>query len=362
MNSSRPLANRLNLLIVHPSANKRVGGIVNAGLSYVEGLLSVGHKVEVWTASRAFAQEAERLGAAVTFDEAFRSFLALCARPSRLIGIVKSMARFDGIIHNNGRLWPLACLLKPSRHFVVFHNESIGVRGLFRNWLSISASQYTRLLREATRRKYRTISVSRILNGLSPDLWRPVLEKPKADKLRIGFLAEIRPKKGLDVLLRAAALLEKEGIDFQLVVGGDGDVESHRSLANELGISARIEWAGWIDDKVRFFSELDIFCLPSRIEPFGIVVTEAFARGVPVVATRTDGPIELLEDSGAGLLVDVDDPANLAEALLTLARDSERRRECGHIGRAYVERNFGPTEVGARLERAVGRVASVANS
>ena len=348
----------LNLVVIHPSANKRSGGIVNAGLSYVEGLLAIGHRVEVWTASQAFADGAERLGAAVTLDRAFRSVLALCAQPSRLVRAIKGLCCADAIIHNNGRLWALACLVRSSRHFVVFHNESIGIRGLFRNWLAISSAQDGRLSAVAARRKPWVLSVSRILNGLSADMRAPVAVRMGAQAPKIGFLAEIRPKKGLDVLLRAASLLHGRGCDFRLVIGGDGDIAGHRQLAGELGLADRIDWLGWVDDRAAFFAGLDIFCLPSRIEPFGIVVTEALARGLPVVASRTDGPIELVEGSRAGLLVDADDPEQLADALAELVGSAALRQEYGIAGRTYVERNFTPAEIGRRLENAVTGVVS----
>lgn len=360
MSSSSTTTDRLNLVFIHPSANKRGGGIVNAGLSYVEGLLAIGHKVEVWTASEIFATGARGLGAEVRLDRAFRSFLALCARPARMAASLRGIFRADAIVHNNGRLWPLACLVRASRHFVVFHNDSLGTRGLFRNWLSISEAQRRRLAPVGEKRRPWFRSLSRIVNGLDSSVWAPVAVKRTDGPVLIGFLAEIRPKKGLDVLLQAVALLHRRGLDVRLAVGGDGDLEAQAVRARELGIAEIVEWRGWVSDKNAFFAQLDIFCLPSRIEPFGIVLTEAMARGVPVVATRTDGPIELLETSGAGLLVDIDDPEAMADALAGLVEDRAMRIECGASGRAYAQRNFMPAEIGRRLQMAVVDAISAA--
>ena len=350
------------IVVIHPSANERRGGIINAGLSYVEGLLAAGHQVDVWTASAAFAQGALELGAAADLNNSYKSFLRLCLNPRRLLHAVKKARKTDAFIHNNGRLWLFGCLIFPRRHFVVFHNESIGSRGFFRNWLSISEAQYGRLTAVARRRNLWVLSVGRILNGLSREVWQP---KPLSVAVQkspvVGFLAEIRSKKGLDVLLRAVAVLrQREAANFRLAIGGDGQqTEEYKQMSRNLGIADMIDWCGWVSDPIAFMDSIDVFCLPSRIEPFGIVVAEAMAREVPVVATRTDGPLELIGDSGGGLLVVIDDAEGLADALNELVSSEARRRQLGAKGRAYVESHFTPDAIGQRIETALNR-ASVA--
>ena len=122
-------------------------------------------------------------------------------------------------------------------------------------------------------------------------------------------------KKGFDVLLNAAAHAAAQGAPFRLEIGGDGpERDSLKVLAKRLGIGDRVSFCGWIDDVAAFLSEADLFVLPSRIEPFGIVVLEAMACGVPIVATRVSGPLEILDEHTA-LLVPSDDPVALAEAV-----------------------------------------------
>lgn len=132
-------------------------------------------------------------------------------------------------------------------------------------------------------------------------------------------------KKGFDLLLRALRQCLDDGLDARLVLGGDG-VERVRleRLSAELGLHERVRFAGWLGDVAGALDEADVFVLPSRDEPFGIVLLEAMARGLPVVATRTRGPVEVLDEDVAWL-VSVDDAPSLAAGMLATARDPDGR-------------------------------------
>ncbi|MDE0004451.1 MAG: glycosyltransferase [Rhodospirillaceae bacterium] len=122
-------------------------------------------------------------------------------------------------------------------------------------------------------------------------------------------------KKGFDVLLRAVAIAAQRGVPFKLEIGGDGpESSSLKELADRLGIGGQVKFRGWIDDVATYFADADVFVLPSRSEAFGIVLLEAMACGVPIVATRVSGPLEILEEQTA-LLVPSDDPEALATAI-----------------------------------------------
>jgi len=125
-------------------------------------------------------------------------------------------------------------------------------------------------------------------------------------------------KKGFDLLLQAFAMLVSAGFNTRLLVGGDGPERTRlEKQAHDLGISQHVEFAGWISDVQLFLSRGDVFVLPSRDEPFGIAVLEAMAAGMPIIATRTMGPMEIL-NQGAGYLV----APNSADALLSAMKTS----------------------------------------
>jgi glycosyltransferase involved in cell wall biosynthesis len=109
-------------------------------------------------------------------------------------------------------------------------------------------------------------------------------------------------KKGFVVLLQALAQLHARGVEFQLQLGGDGpDRSTIERAIRRYGLGDRVRLPGWLHDVQSALEEADIFVLPSLDEPFGIAILEAMARGVPIVATRSQGPREILTDETAWL-------------------------------------------------------------
>jgi glycosyltransferase involved in cell wall biosynthesis len=158
-----------------------------------------------------------------------------------------------------------------------------------------------------------------------PNMVRLPMQKPAAQRFRdpvaIGFLGRLSRCKGAHVLLEAAAdLKNREGVrEFEILIGGDG--EERKSLerqAHKLEIDRNVRFLGWVDEKEAFFRKLDIFCLPSLSEAFGIAMLEAMGAGVPVVATDCQGPSEILEHGKTGVLAPRNAPSLLADALLSV--------------------------------------------
>ena len=138
----------------------------------------------------------------------------------------------------------------------------------------------------------------------------------------IGALGRLHEQKGFDILLRAAAMIRDRGVPFRLRIAGEGpDRALLEGLINETGLDAQAELVGWVSPPGPFLSTLDLFAVPSRYEPFGLVVIEAMAAGVPVVASDLEGPREILERGRLGFLVDSEDPARLADRLIEALRD-----------------------------------------
>jgi glycosyltransferase involved in cell wall biosynthesis len=345
----------LNVVFIHPSPNPRTGGIVKAGLSYIRGLRARGHEVEVWTSSPVVATDAGTLVNGIVFDPAFESWIKVLGS-SKLRGVVRAARRrgVDAFLHNTGHLWPITPFLGAERQHVVFHNEKIGGRGFFRNWLAISSAQRERLEREAKRRPW-VRSVRAIRNGLSAEVPEPLEGEPRAQNaLRIGVLGEMRAEKGLDVLIEAAAQMRAAGSAFTLSIGGDGpEMPKLKEQAEARGVADVITWRGWVEDVDGVYRDIDLFCLPSRAEPFGLVVLEAMTRGVPVVATATEGPRDLIRQGETGWLVPVGDASALAAAVSAALADAPARARIGRAGRAFAVENYSDDAVGAVLAAAL---------
>jgi glycosyltransferase involved in cell wall biosynthesis len=133
--------------------------------------------------------------------------------------------------------------------------------------------------------------------------------------------------------LRALALLRGQGLDVHgLIVGGDAyglspeypAVLEH--LVSDLGMGDAITMTGQVDHVVPYVQLMDVLVNASENEPFGIVLIEAMALGVPVVAVANGGPLEIIEPNRSGVLADTGAPEALAAALSGLVRDPELRR------------------------------------
>lgn len=153
---------------------------------------------------------------------------------------------------------------------------------------------------------------------------RPVKAAPDDTPL-IGALGRLHVNKGFDILLEAAAILKANGQDFRLKIAGDGPEKAAlQSRVETLGLGEQVELCGWVDAPADYLSGLDLFILPSRVEPFGLVVTEAMAAGVPVVSSDIDGPRDILKPDGQpalGTLCPAEDPQALASAITTAITD-----------------------------------------
>lgn len=166
-------------------------------------------------------------------------------------------------------------------------------------------------------------------------------------------IAEHNEKKALDVLLRALSIARAKGFDMPIALVGDGPLTPRlKELASKLGLDGQAQFLGYRElESVReLLQGCTFFVLPSRSEPFGIVLLEAMAVGKAVIATRVGGIPEFVEDGQNGILVEPDDPRALADALCAMATDSALRERLGAAGKATVLGGFTTAHMGRRFE------------
>ena len=143
-------------------------------------------------------------------------------------------------------------------------------------------------------------------------------------------------RKGLSFLLKSLKLLKEENIF--LIIAGKGDRKYYQREAESLGINNLIKFAGHRSDIHKFYASADIFVLPTIYEPFGMVVTEAMASGLPVVVSRQAGASELITEGEDGILIkNADDHEEIAHILMPLVKDKDLRQRIGHNARLKVE-------------------------
>jgi glycosyltransferase involved in cell wall biosynthesis len=158
-------------------------------------------------------------------------------------------------------------------------------------------------------------------------------EHPRRYVLCIGNLV---PKKGQDILIRAFELLRRGHADVDLLLAGDGRERGRcERLAAELGLGKAVRFLGAVcrDRIPELLAGTEMLVLPSRQEPFGIVLLEAMAAGKPIVATVVGGVPELVRDGKNGLLVNPEDPQALSEAICVLLEDTHLAERLGGEGR-----------------------------
>ncbi|AXK55289.1 glycosyltransferase [Pseudomonas protegens] len=179
---------------------------------------------------------------------------------------------------------------------------------------------YNRIDLEALQASQLDAAQARSELGLSADAWI------------VGNVGRLHPDKDQATLLRGfAAAVPQLPQQSQLAILGTGRLEKDlKSLARELGVADRVLFLGQVPDARRYFRAFDVFALSSDHEPFGMVLLEAMAAGVPLLATACGGAKEVVE--GVGILFPLGDAEHMAQGLQHLAAmDDHQRRVCAEL-------------------------------
>jgi len=163
-----------------------------------------------------------------------------------------------------------------------------------------------------------------------------------ADAKVLLVLARLHEVKGIDVAIRALAHIP----EAFLWIAGDGPLEARlKNLAADLGLESRVRFLGWRDDRSALLRAADVCLVPSRFEPFGNVVVNAWAHDIPVVAAASQGPDFLIADGVNGLKVPLDDAPALASAVNSLLGSAGLSARLVEGGRTRVSAEFSETAV-----------------
>ena len=177
-----------------------------------------------------------------------------------------------------------------------------------------------------------------------PPLDRATLNTPPGAKVLLT-LSRLHQKKGLDTFLYAV----KDLPDCVAWLAGDGPLQVQlEKLAADLGIAERVRFLGWRTDRSALLRAADICVLPSRYEPFGNVILEAWAAGTALVACASAGPAAHVVDGVNGLLTPIDDVAALREALARVLSDETLRQSLIANGFETYSQGFTPEAVTAQ--------------
>ena len=179
--------------------------------------------------------------------------------------------------------------------------------------------------------------------------------RPKSDAMRqrfgwsrsdiiVGSLGNIRPAKAYDVLLQAASLLKQYEHSYRFIIAGHYKGKLYQqllALKAELKLDDHVYFLGFNDDPADFLSNLDLFLLSSDSEGFSIATIQAMAAGLPVIATRSGGPEEIITDGENGCLVAPRNPKQIADAIESLTREIDIRNRIAITGQQHAIGTFG---------------------
>jgi len=161
--------------------------------------------------------------------------------------------------------------------------------------------------------------------------------------VRLCFLKEHRTVYGPDILVEAFAKARCRIPDLRLTLAGSGDMTGElRRRINDLGLSAAVEFPGFIDRKqlISFLSSHHILVMPSRMESFGVAALEASACARPVIATDVGGIPEVVRDGETGVFVPPENIEALAAAIVRLAGDRDTMTRLGLAGYEFVKEKY----------------------
>lgn len=162
-------------------------------------------------------------------------------------------------------------------------------------------------------------------------------------RLRVGFIKTLRPRYAPKIFLEAAYLVTQRGFDIEFIIAGEGPMRAHlQRYASNRGILNRTTFCGFVPHErvPDLMASLDILVNCSNQESFGVVICEASACAIPVIATDVGGTRETLLDGQTGILVPPSNAEALADAIIILANNPEKRQLYGNNGRQWVCQNY----------------------
>ncbi len=180
-----------------------------------------------------------------------------------------------------------------------------------------------------------------LYNGI--DLNIDHFKKNKSTDIVIGMACRIVHQKGIDILLRSLPNILTKYNNIKVIILGEGDKEEeYIKLSKSLFINDSIQWIGYVNQKElpKYFSNMDIFIMPSRFEGFGLSAIEAMSYNIPIIASNVDALKEIIIDKESGLLFENENHEELSTKILSLIDNEELRKDMGKKGRERVLRNF----------------------
>jgi glycosyltransferase involved in cell wall biosynthesis len=182
----------------------------------------------------------------------------------------------------------------------------------------------------------------------------------KGDEIVIGNAGRLVKQKGQKFLVELASNLKSRGINFRIIIAGEGKMENElQNLVKKNQLEDKIEFIGFVEDMKSFMQSIDIFVLTSIWEGFGYVLVEAMACSKPVVAFRISSNPEVVLDNVTGYMVEPFDVSSMTEKVIQLIEHKDTREKMGNEGRKRVENIFNFSKTLENFEAVITRLKKV---
>ena len=182
------------------------------------------------------------------------------------------------------------------------------------------------------------------------------IKEDQSKTLTIVSAGRLVLKKGFIDLIKAAKILEDKNVAFEIKIFGDGELKDNLTSAINDTRLKNLKLMGWTDSLHKEFSSSNIFCIPSHVEPFGLIIGEAMLAGLPVISTKTDGALEIFGNENTekrgGILVEISDPEAIAEAIMSLM-DNEKRASIAKSAFDHITQNFNLDRLAKDLKKVI---------
>ncbi|HYZ85187.1 MAG TPA: glycosyltransferase family 4 protein [Bryobacteraceae bacterium] len=216
------------------------------------------------------------------------------------------------------------------------------------DWITTPSPEVAEILKHSGVHAAR---VTFVRNGVDTARFRPGLPDRRAElgcdgnSFVVGFVGRLVEAKGGHVLVEAFKAVDANRPTKLLFIGDGSELDNLRDLAQSLGLSDRVIFAGRQEDMPSVYASIDVLALPSFTEAMPMTLLEGMACGVPAIATSVGAVPSMVRDGISGFLVKVGDSASLAAAITSLANDTTKAARFGRNSRALIEDNFSVTEM-----------------
>lgn len=373
---------RTHFLLIHLSTSHSLGGAELNVLNIAQWLNERGHKnIIIASEGSPLSKHASDRGLHTEVIHQRRKYINVKS-VGELSRFIKRTQPYVIFIHSSRDILTVVLAKILSRQAVILiylQHMQIGVKkkDLYHNWLYKHLDVWIAPLPYLKKNVLHFTNIDEaciceIPFGIEIDRFNPdVYSKHEArkrfnlppDAFIAGIIGRLDYGKGQEYLIRAVALLQQENIDFHaFIVGDETKWESQHyglklhQLARELHIEERIHFQPFTFDVAQAFAAMDVFCLTSLSETFGMVTIEAMSMQLPIIATNSAGTPDIIQNDVNGLLVPPQNAEAIADAILRLYSDHDLSMKIAMQARKDVEEKFTNMNQCELLEECIGKI------